>query len=462
MQPITDPQILAGYLRDASNLQGHATGLLRPRDTAEVAQALAYCQAQGIPLTVTAQRTSTTGAPVPFGGWLLSMERLDRIESIGADLATAQGGVLLGELQDQVEARGRLYPPDPTSRMECSLGASIACNASGARSFLYGPTRRWVEAVEFVTATGEILQVDRATPIPQGWPVPDWREPAVKTAVGYAPADNLLDLIIGSEGTLGVITRATVRLTALPERVFSLLALFPDTDAGVSFVEAARADGTPRLVEWYDRHALDVIRARVPELPQDAGAAVWIEQEATAETEDDLLLEWVDRLEACGALEEHTVFASDPAGLERLRAIRHALPAGVNELVSRAGLPKVGTDFAVPDGALREMMRAYDAVPMRHVTFGHAGDNHLHVNLLPASEAELARAWEIWHDLYGMALEHGGTLSAEHGVGKLKSRYLEEMVGPRVMDDFRRLKAVVDPNWVLGRGTMLDAPALDV
>jgi FAD/FMN-containing dehydrogenase len=462
MQPITDPQIIAGYLRDASNLLGHADALVRPKDTAEVAQVLRHCQDQGIPVTITAQRTSTTGAPVPRGGWLLSMERLTAIESIGVDRATAQGGVLLGDLQAQVEAQGRLYPPDPTSRMECSLGASIACNASGARSFLYGATRRWVESVEFVTATGEILHVDRTTPVPARWPVPEWREPDVKTAVGYAPADNLLDLIIGSEGTLGVITRATVRLTALPERVFSLLALFPDTASGVSFVESARDDGTPRLIEWYDRHALDVIRARVPELPDNAGAAVWIEQEATAETEDDLLMQWVERLGACGALEEHTLFASDPAGLERLRAIRHALPAGVNELVSRAGLPKVGTDFAVPDGALLEMMRAYDAVPMRHVTFGHAGDNHLHVNLLPSTESELAQAWQIWHDLYRLALGHGGTLSAEHGVGKLKSRYLEEMVGPQVMYDFRRLKSIVDPGWVLGRGTMLDAPVLDV
>ena len=175
MDLITDPGIIEGYLTDASNTRGHAEVLVRPQTTEEVAAVLARCQAAGTPVTVTACRTSTTGAPVPHGGWLLSTERLDRI----VGLNEVEGGVLLGEYQRHVEAQGRLFPPDPTSRHECSIGAAIACNASGARSYCYGPTRPWIEAVEVVLPDGRCLpRVDRTTPIPADWPRLSWTEPA--------------------------------------------------------------------------------------------------------------------------------------------------------------------------------------------------------------------------------------------------------------------------------------------
>ena len=139
---VDDPEVIAGYLTDASNVPGRAEALVRPRSTAEVAEVVAHCQRERIPLTVTAGRTSTTGAAVPRGGWLLSMEALSQMGAVSATHATAQGGILLGAMQAHVEAKGRFYPPDPTSRHDCTLGATIACNASGARSFRYGPTRR--------------------------------------------------------------------------------------------------------------------------------------------------------------------------------------------------------------------------------------------------------------------------------------------------------------------------------
>ncbi|MCB9762384.1 MAG: FAD-binding oxidoreductase [Alphaproteobacteria bacterium] len=454
---VTDPGVLAGYLSDASNTRGHAEALVRPRSTAEVSAVVAWCQRHAIPLTVTAQRTSTTGGPVPEGGWLLSTERLDRVLAITDTHATAQAGVMLGAFQDELEARGRLYPPDPTSRDECSLGGSIACNASGARTYRYGPTRPWVEAVEVVLPTGEVRHADRSTPIPADWPRVAWTEPHVKTATGLYPADNLLDLFIGQEGILGVITQATVRLTARPERVFSVLIWFPSTPAGLDFVRAAKASAalSPRCLEWYDRHSLDLVRERVPEIPAAACAALWCEQECTEATQDALMEAWLAAIEASGALADDTLFADDPASLARLRAIRHAVPAGVNERVARNGMPKVGTDFAVPDRALDDMMAAYEATLLPHVLFGHVGDNHLHLNLLPRTPAELEQAWGIWRDLYARALAAGGTLSAEHGVGKLKRPYLAEMVGPEVISAFAALKRHLDPAWILGRGTML-------
>ena len=152
------------------------------------------------------------------------------------------------------------------------------------------------------------------------------------------------------------------------------------------------------------------------------------------------------------------IFADDPSSLERLRLFRHALPAAVNERVAHNGMPKVGTDFAVPDSALPEMMAAYAEVTLPYVLFGHIGDNHLHMNLFPRSPEELIAARAVWAGLFRKAISLGGTVSAEHGVGKLKRRFLAEMVGPEVLSSFVALKRHVDPAWILGRGTMLEIP----
>lgn len=461
---ITDPEVLDGYLTDASNLRGHAEGLVRPRTAAEVAQVVGWCQDHGVALTVTARRTSTTGAPVPQGGWLLSMEHLDQVLHIGHDSARAQAGVLLGAFQDQIEATGRYFPPDPTSRHECTLGAAIACNASGARSYRYGPIRPWVTSLEVVLPTGERMEVTRDDPVPGDWPVPRWQPPDVKSAVGYTPADNLLDLFIGQEGTLGVITAATVRLTDLAQAVFGVLAWFPSVAQGLAFVGQARegAGGvSPRCIEWYDAGSLALIRAREPGIPADAVAAVWCEQSTTAEHTDRDLGAWWDLLEASGALVDDTVFADDAAGHQRLAAIRHAVPAGVNEQVVANGMRKIGTDCAVPDHALPELMQAYADAPVPSVLFGHIGDNHLHLNMLPTTPAQAQQAHDYYRHLCRLAVARGGTVSAEHGIGKLKRAHLADMVGPEVLAGFAALKRKVDPAWILGRGTLLGVPPED-
>ena len=461
---ITDPDVIEGYLTDASNTRGHAEVLVRPRSTAEVAAVMAHCQAEGTPVTVTARRTATTGAPVPHGGWLLSTEHLATVHA----LDDVGSGVLLGPHQDTVAAAGLLFPPDPTSRYDCSIGAAIACNASGARSFLYGATRPWIMGVTAVLPTGEVVEADRTTPIPADWPAPRWSEPAVKTAAGYAPADNLLDLLIGQEGTLAVLTRARLRLVPAPRGVLSLFAFFPTTASLVDFVDRARSAAPrarstpavpgalrPRALEYFDRAALELARSRAPDIPPDVAGAVLVEVEHTGEPPYDA---WLDALEACGARVDDTIVAEDDQGLRRLHTIRHAIPASVNEQVVRNGMPKVGTDFAVPDAALARIMAVYAAETLPTVCFGHIGDNHLHLNFLPRTPEELQQARARYAALARIAVSLGGTVSAEHGIGKLKRELLAEMVGPQVLAGFHALKARVDPAWILGRGTILAAP----
>lgn len=443
IEPVTDPGVLEGYLRDASNLAGHAELLFRPRAAHEVSEVLSWCQREGMPVTVTARRTSTTGAPVPMGGALLSTELLATMHG----LDDVDGGVLLGEYQAHVEAASRFFPPDPTSRHECSVGGAVACNASGSRTFKYGPMRPWIESVEAVLADGTVVQADRSTPLP--WPVPQWEEPHVKTAAGLYPAKNLLDLLIGSEGALGVVTRARTRLIALPGAVLTMLCFLPTRESLLTFLPVARALG-PRCIESFDRHALDLIRGRVPDVPE-AECALLIEVEHDGEPP---LEPWFDALVAAGALVDDTLVVTDDSGRARLHAVRHALPAAVNEIIVRNGVQKVGTDFAVPHDRLGELLALYDAVPMRSVCFGHIGDSHLHLNLLPKNAEELVVARALYMELARAAVAMGGTVSGEHGIGRLKKAHLALMVSPVVIEGWRALKKRVDPANVLGRGVM--------
>jgi D-lactate dehydrogenase (cytochrome) len=395
------------------------------------------------------------------------MEKLNRLGAIGPRSAEAQGGILLGAFQRQIEAQGQLYPPDPTSREECSLGASIACNASGARSFRYGPTRPWVEALEVVLPTGELLFVRRGDPIPADWPVPRWQAPPVKTAAGYETPRDLLDLFIGQEGTLGILTWAQVKTLPLPREVLCLMAYFPDRRSALSLAAEARAGAkaqppgrlAPRALEYLDRHCLDLVRSRLEDAPAAAGAALFVEQEVDGSL-DEVLEAWLEALDRHGALVDATLAATDDATRQRLHRVRHAVPAGINEAISRRGMPKVGTDLAVPLEALDEMMDLYESAPSPSYLFGHLGDCHLHLNLLPGSKEELAQARAWYDDLARRAVALGGTVSAEHGIGKLKRQHLAWMVGEDVLGQFVALKRHLDPHWILGRGNLLVPPEL--
>lgn len=462
---LTDPEVLAGYLTDASNVLGRADALARPRSTEEISELLSRCQRDGTPVLCSAGRTSTTAGAVPDGGVVLSMEGLSGILDINTDRASALAGTMLGAFQSEIESRGRFYPPDPTSRHECTLGASIACNASGARTFRYGATRRWVSEIEVVLPTGEVVTARDGDPPPSDWPAIDWPEPLLKTAAGYSKgAGSWLDLFVGSEGTLGVITRATVKLTALPRDVFGLVAFFPDRAAAVAFMQRARAQAreapsgplSPRCVEYYDAYCLRVAQARIGSVPGSARAALFCEQEVDLLDMDSHLSAWLEALGESSALVDDTILATDAPSRERLLALRHAIPAGINEAVVRNGMPKIGTDLAVPDGALDEMMAAYEAAPVEHVLFGHIGDNHLHLNLLPRTPNERDIAHAYYDELARRAIALGGTVSAEHGIGKRKRKHLAWMVGPEVLEQFRALKRHVDPAGILGRGNVFD------
>ncbi len=461
---VTDDGIVEGYLSDASNIKGFCEGVYRPKDTEELSIILKHCNAEDVSVTVTAQRTATTGAPVPHGGVLISMENFTQIHSA----TEVDANVILGEYQKVLAHQGLMFPPDPTSRNECSIGGAIACNASGASSFKYGAMRPWIEALEVVFPTGEIRRIDRKTPIPSEWPEIDYLIPSVKTAAGYEPTNNLLDLMIGQEGTLGVITKAWLKVIPLPE-VLGLMVFFPSLRECLQAVEGLKRGAvryrkgvvkpgkdaiSPRAIEFFDRNAIDFMREKLRDIPS-CTCGLMIELES--ETEEFSTLEpCLTLLEKAGGIMDDAILADSDAGRDRLYQARHAIPAGVNERVIANGMPKVGTDFAVPDERLQWMMDAYTEVDLPYVMFGHIGDNHLHLNMLPRTDDELAHAKDMYDELARIAVEYGGTVSAEHGIGKIKKHLLSEMVGEDVLNQFRRLKNQLDPNWILGKGTLFD------
>ena len=450
--------IAPNYLEDASGLKGgHAERLIVPADEAGVVEAVREASAAGVPLTVAGAGTGVTGGRVPFGGWILSMEKLTRLE-VSPGSAIAGAGVLLRDVHAAAQRTGQLYPPDPTET-GASIGGNIACNASGSRSFLYGPTGRWVERLRVVLADGRVLDIGRGDAInfdPGTLP----RPAVTKNTAGYVlrPGMDWLDLFIGSEGTLGVITEATLRLVPAPKAVLAGVVFFTSDDAAIDAVEDWRVNAKPRMLEYFDERSLDLLRKRHPEIPPEARAAILFDQELTSE-DDPEVDAWLERVESAGALVDASWFATTPADRERFRKFRHNLPELVNDTVRQSGAMKMNTDFAVPLAANREMLASYRRVleaefPGRYVIFGHIGDAHVHVNLF-SDPADPTRATAVLKKLAERAVELGGTVSAEHGVGKRKAHLLELQYTPEQLDLMRAVKRRLDPAGILGRGTML-------
>ena len=428
-----------------------------PADEEGVAQVMRQASAAGIPVTVSGAGTGVAGGRVPFGGWVLSLEKFTRLE-VHSGYVVAGAGVLLREVHAAALASGQLYPPDPTET-GASIGGTIACNASGSRSFRYGATRAWVERLHVVLAHGRVLDVGRGEPIdfdPGTVPLPA----VTKNTAGYLlrPGMDWVDLFIGSEGTLGVVTQATLRLRPTPKAVLAGLVFFPSDDQAVSAVELWRVSASPRMLEYFDRPSLDLLRTRFPEIPAEARAAILFDQEL--ESEDDPEIDsWLERLEGTGALEEDSWFATTATDRERFRRFRHALPELVNDAVRRSGAMKMGTDFAVPLTRNREMLAWYRKrleaeFPGRYVIFGHIGDAHVHVNLF-SDPANPQHAAALLTEFANKAVEMGGTVSAEHGVGKRKAHLLALQYAPEYLEAMRAVKRRMDPANILGRGTMV-------
>ena len=478
MQTKTSPDEIESFLSDASFIrEGHADRVVLPESVEEVSEILASANREGVPVTVSGAGTGTVGGRVAFGGIVLATDKLNRIKQIGHGFAVVEAGVILSDLQRAVDHEGLLYPPDPTER-GCFVGGNVATNASGARTFKYGPTRNYVRRLKVVLASGEVLDLRRGEVradaqgrIRLGKSIevqlPDYRMPATrKNATGYfvAPEVDAVDLFVGSEGTLGVICEVEVKLLPKPEGLLSGVVFFADEADVLALVSEVRAHVDARAVEFFDEESLRFLREKYPTIPVEAVAAIFFEQETTAATEDAVLNQWLALLDQHHALAD-SWFATNEQDQAKLREFRHQLPVLMNEWFARYRQRKVSTDMSVPDDAFRGLFRLYKETlkssGLRYTIFGHIGDNHVHVNILPRDEAEGARARELYIEFLKYAASVGGTLSAEHGVGKLKRDYLRFFYTDDQLREMAVLKKAFDPNGILGRGNIISEELLE-
>jgi D-lactate dehydrogenase (cytochrome) len=478
---------LQNYLTDASNMQGgHAEKLFVPESAEEISEILKEANSSKIPITISGARTGTVAGAIPFGGFVISLEKLDQIKEINENSATVESGVLLIDLQKAVDAKNLFYPPDPTE-WSCQIGGTVATNASGARSFKYGATRKFVERLQIVLPTGEILNLKRGEIFADGGfiaiggiraKVPSYRQPNVrKNTSGYFAVEkaDAIDLFIGSEGTLGVVTEVELKLLPKPEGFLSGIVFFKEEKDLLNFVNEARecsfatrsrGDAEARntidasLLEYFDAEALKFIKEKFPETPGEMTGAIFFEQETSRQTEDVLFEQWNSLLEKHRAEIDASWFTTNDQDLIKMREFRHALPVSVNERIVRYNQRKVGTDMAVPDDKFASFLQVYkeklNGSGLDYVIFGHIGDNHLHANLLPKTQEEAEKARHLYGRFIAQAIMLGGTISAEHGIGKLKSKYLYAMYGERFLNEMAELKRAFDPNGILGRGNMFD------
>lgn len=438
------PQPDSPYLIDASGYRGSAEKIFLPDSEPDVARILREATALRKPVTIAGAGTGLTGGRVPHTGWLLCLERLTHLE-VHTAYSICGAGVLLRDLQKAAAPR-QFYAPDPTETA-ASVGGSVATNASGSRSFLYGPTRRHVRSLRVILMDGSILELRRGQKPPFDLPIVPAPQTTKNTA-GYhlRPDADFMDLFIGSEGTLGVVTEAELALLPAPQSLFTGVLFFESDESALECVDRSRPFPGLRMLEYLDAGSLELLRSRFPEIPAAARACVLIESE-----NDD----WLDQ----NAAMDSSWFATGAPDRERFRVFRHALPEAVNDLVRRRNLTKMGSDYAVPITRNREMLRIYRETldrefPRQYVIFGHIGDAHLHVNILPADESEWKRASELMTDFARQAVSLGGAVSAEHGLGKRKRHLLELQYSPAEIQKMKDVKRRLDPNWQLGPGTL--------
>ncbi len=450
-----DESIRRSFAADVSGLVLVPEGVVRPSSVPEVGEVVKRAAAERTPMTAAGGQTSTTGASISDRGLILSLRGLDRVIDIDASARTArvQAGVGLGDFKRAVAAEGLLFAPDPTSEDDVTIGGAIACNASGARSLRYGATRAHVLGLKVVLANGDMLDV---------------RRPGLeKNTAGYALAQDPVDWFVGSEGTLGVIVEADLALLPRPARVIGLAIPFGSESDALRFVVSARESSQllPRCLEFFDGAALAIARRSQGQESWLAGAdAMVYAEEASDSATESALDEWLALADRHGATTDEVLALESEAELRDARRFRHAVPAHMNERGAsfrNAGGRKLSTDWAVPyrrlPDAIAEAREIADRAGIEQaVIYGHAGNGHPHQNFIARDADERELVERVIEATLRRVLALGGTVSAEHGIGKLKRQWLPLQATPAQLGVMRAVKRELDPMGLLAPGNIFE------
>jgi D-lactate dehydrogenase (cytochrome) len=476
------------YLYDSSNFRGYCDAVYIPEETNEIPSILKEFNQKKIPVTISGGGTGLTGARVPQGGIAISTEKLNKILELNKEekYLIVEPGVILTDLHNFLKEYNFIYPPDPTEET-CFIGGTIATNASGEKTFKYGPTRNFVLELEILLANGEKLLLKRDgnnandarltlvtnNGTKYNLEIPDATKTDLKNASGYYCRSNMaaIDLFIGSEGTLGIVTKAKLRIIDAPNEIMSCIVFFEDENNALQFIDKAKKESYKNrqenklnlldalALEFFDGNSLEFLKEDFPKIPADAKAAVWFEQEISKDN-DQIYEQWISLISNSKGEEENSWFGISGKEKNEIELLRKSLPRKINEYIYRNNFRKLGTDTAVQSEKFEEFYNFCKTEVkennLEFVVFGHVGNSHIHLNMLPKSQEEFERAKKIYEVIVNKAIEIGGTFSAEHGVGKAKKDYLIKMYGKETIKKMVQIKNALDPNWILGRGNIFD------
>jgi len=436
---LTDPADLACYSYDASSISSLPKAVVMPVSSEEVSQILSLANQEGLAVSPRGAGTGTTGASVPIkGGLALCLARMNRIISINPKDLTAlvEPGVVTGELQEEVSRYGLFYPPDPASMKFCTIGGNVATGAGGPRAVKYGVTRDYVMALEVVLSDGSVIHTGTKT---------------AKGVVGY----DLTRLLVGSEGTLGVVTGITLRLLPAPESDGTLIAFFPDTkSASNTVVSLFESRILPRCAEFLDKLSIGLISGQLPvAISERADAMLLIEVDGVQESIPRQLEAVKKSCRKCGATDIHVAKSKEQA--KAFWSARQALAPSIRTL----GFPdKINEDICVPRSCLPEIMSKLEKIGRKNqitiLSFGHAGDGNLHVNLLLdlSNREEKLRGKAAVMEVMEATLALGGTISGEHGVGLTKRPFIQMEIDKKGLEIMKGIKKLFDPGNILNPG----------
>lgn len=435
----TDAASLNAHAHDNSWRHALPQGVALPSNREQVQAIVRACREHGVPLVGRGTGTGTTGAAVPTaGGIVLSFARMNRIVAIqpGDRCAVVEPGVLNGDLQQALMPHGLFWPPDPSSADICSIGGNLACNAGGPRAVKYGTSRDNVLGLVAVTGTGELIQCGGAY---------------TKDSTGY----DLTHLLVGSEGTLALIVEATLKLTPRPRSQAGLRVLYRDAEAAAAAVSRVMAQPvTPTTLEFMDARSLQLLRHNGAQVPE-AGAMLLIDTDGDDDTLPYLLNALAEAAEGDGMLALDV--ATDGSARDKLWAARRALSPALKTIAPG----KINEDVVVPVSQIPALVEGVQQLSAQAelpiVTFGHAGNGNLHVNILyhPDDADENARAHAALPKVFALALQLGGTLSGEHGIGLAKRDFMPQAFSAGTLATMRAIKQALDPDGILNPGKVL-------
>lgn len=442
---LTAPEDLVAYSYDGTFAERRPEVVISPATTDEVSRVLKLAWREVIPVVPRGMGSGLAAATVPLnGGIALNMCRMNRILEIDQVnfTATVETGVITQDLADAVVKKGLFYPPDPSSIKQSTIGGNAACNAGGPRCLKYGVTSDYVRGMTVVLADGRVLKTGGK---------------AIKNVTGY----NLTQLFVGSEGTLGVMTEFILKLLPFPKHARTAKAVFPRlADASVCVNNILASGITPATIELMDETTIGTIEAAMHlNLPLDAEAILIIESDGMDEQAVTDEIETIANIcRAAGAREVEV--AQNEAQRTRLWQARRA----ISPSLGRAAPNKLGEDISVPRSAIPDAVAAIKEISRRHgipiAVFGHAGDGNLHPNILfdKRDPVQVQKMKAAAADIFGVAVRLGGTLSGEHGVGSLKRAFLEQDLGPEVIDVMTCIKQALDPKNILNPGKVIPGP----